>query len=804
MSKTVAEKEDEIRKNISSLINELRSTTRSSKLFKEFKELSFQDQKSEIKEKLKDFKKSDVGSAFADMIKEVFKRDAKTEQELKDKQESIKTIREQIKKNSNILATDEYQKLLEQIELSDEALKEDFKSKYSLYSKMTGMFNKKMLDTTAIVTALATRDPLIGLGVKATGMMGGMMLSGVKNLYGYASGKEQDDSVETNIREKTIVNLQKKLKNLRRDPTEKTTVRSARAGDSKMMSGEYIPILEKILYSTEETYLETAESKDILSRILRIQEDLYALEEMKIFDDLENEKENRESQKKQLSLSEKMNEKLAGSSSLFGDKDNKENKGIIGQITDKITEIGTSVIVASAALGRFKGLLKGATRIIGKGAGPLGLLSAAYFGKKTAEELGTSFSSGFLAELLTGIPDTIGLGEYFETFQTKKLAKEIDYLEKLNENLLLEPARIGFGALSSIGDSISDFYSEKQYDNIKKLLDTIEKKKSIDPNSLSEKEKQKNEKEILSAQERILRIQKLLLSKYGFEFKSDIERNQKIIDAKMKQKDIQIIDSPLKSRMPEQSFGGDMVEKLYNALAVAETGGEKDPFIRTRVVPKTTKDISSAFGPVQITKNLVRGHLELGTFKGDSELEEFVKKYIEQGEKFVDYSLGKINDPRFALGGPGELTSEKDRKMYKMMAMKMIERDLSAVGGDTSQFMKEWRFGATDANIKEDDEYFAKIQGALNEYNIGTKSKDGEIYGQRNDKPNNVINLSKSNEELKAKQLAKNNVNIQNVSHSPTPGSVNGPSNTPSSSSVRNTDSTLSRIMDRTYRGTSS
>lgn len=41
---------------------------------------------------------------------------------------------------------------------------------------------------------------------------------------------------------------------------------------------------------------------------------------------------------------------------------------------------------------------------------------------------------------------------------------------------------------------------------------------------------------------------------------------------------------------------------IYKGLSYAETGGEENPYIRTKVIPKGG---SSAFGPVQITKGLL-------------------------------------------------------------------------------------------------------------------------------------------------------------------------------------------------------
>jgi hypothetical protein len=769
VAKTVEEKDQEIRKNISTLIDELRATTRSSKIFKEFKDLSFQDQKSEIKEKLKEFKKSDVGSAFTDMVKEVFKRDAKTEKELKEKQESIKNIREQIQKNVNLFEADEYQKLLDQIELSDVALKQDFERKYSMYNKITGIFNKKSLDSLAIFSAIAARSPMLGLGIKATGMVGGMMMRGVQNLSGY--GEQQEESPSTKIREQTIINLQKKLKTARKDPVEKTTVRTPRpvAAERESFSGETKTLLEKILYASEETYYEAAESKDLLQKLFRIQEDLYTLEEMKLFDELERDKENHELLKK------------------IGDGKGTDFK------EDVKSEKGTS------SLGFMKDLLAG-------------IATAGILGGILIKQIK---DSGVLGEIADGIKDAVKdkFSDFFfdndpdkkniregSRYLPKNLKKDFEYILGLDDKILMEPVRIAKESILGVKDSALEFLDEKKMTNIEHVMKSLESRKALDPSQMTEKEKARNEKRMRQEEAAILKMQKSLLEGHGFKYKEDIERNQKILDLKFRSKEIETLETPLgivKPKKQEKQYDSKL-EQVYDAVALAETGGEKDPFVRTKV---TDGAPSSAYGPVQITYSLAEGHLDQGLFKEDPEMEEYVKKFIDQGKKFIHYSQGKINDSRFAPGGKGELLSAEDEENYKKMAMKIMEKDLNRVGGDTSRFAREWRFGQKDAYLKSDDKYFAKIENALAK---SMSSSDDQISVEQNRRPSNVINLSKSNEEMRNKQMAQNNVSVKNVSNSPPPGNVNGPSSSPGVTSVRNTDSTIARIMDKNYRGTAS
>ena len=46
------------------------------------------------------------------------------------------------------------------------------------------------------------------------------------------------------------------------------------------------------------------------------------------------------------------------------------------------------------------------------------------------------------------------------------------------------------------------------------------------------------------------------------------------------------------------------LEDIYKAISFAETGGEKNPWIRTNSIPKSGKG-STAYGPVQITGSLL-------------------------------------------------------------------------------------------------------------------------------------------------------------------------------------------------------
>lgn len=139
-------------------------------------------------------------------------------------------------------------------------------------------------------------------------------------------------------------------------------------------------------------------------------------------------------------------------------------------------------------------------------------------------------------------------------------------------------------------------------------------------------------------------------------------------------------------------------DTLYSALSFAETGGELDKFIRT----KAGGGISSAYGPVQITKSLVESALSRNILS--PELRGYAKEYILQGNKFLDAS---ISDPEYGLGGKGHLGERKAE--YESMAKELIAWEASKSGSDLNNFIQRWR----GVSASEDPRYFAKVQSQV-------------------------------------------------------------------------------------------
>jgi len=180
----------------------------------------------------------------------------------------------------------------------------------------------------------------------------------------------------------------------------------------------------------------------------------------------------------------------------------------------------------------------------------------------------------------------------------------------------------------------------------------------------------------------------------------------------------------MKTTIPDEKYTDD-----YQKITNAETGGEKDPNIRTNVQGSG----SSAFGPAQLTKGLAEGYLNKEGMNWTDEEKGYLERFNKQGEKFLKYG-GKdmeqsiINEglvpgspeaeafkKKWDYGGEGELTSEKDKKMYEQVVRKMMKEIRGRVGDDNDAFRREWRFGSTGAKDKnlKDERYKTAYTGSL-------------------------------------------------------------------------------------------
>lgn len=167
---------------------------------------------------------------------------------------------------------------------------------------------------------------------------------------------------------------------------------------------------------------------------------------------------------------------------------------------------------------------------------------------------------------------------------------------------------------------------------------------------------------------------------------------------------------------PQDNMG---IENLYKAFSGAETEAFDNPWIRTTF--REAEGGSTAFGPVQLTGNLVKNYLlnkpEVIQDK------DFANKYLMNARKFAEHgnNKGKIPhfNPDYDYGGQGGLTTEADYEGYSKLS-KAIMSDLWAKAKTTDKplenMIKYWRWGeGSDKSRDDDPEYFKRFFKHLGE-----------------------------------------------------------------------------------------
>jgi len=148
------------------------------------------------------------------------------------------------------------------------------------------------------------------------------------------------------------------------------------------------------------------------------------------------------------------------------------------------------------------------------------------------------------------------------------------------------------------------------------------------------------------------------------------------------------------------------IDDIYNAVAFAETGGEANPWIRTRIQPPGG---STAYGPVQLTA-LKAGDYMDRFFPVLSPFLNFFAMFAAQGHKFRRW--GGVEDvppemQKYNYGGAGDIgASETDRREYVRFAKALMQLDLYAVNYNLGRFIERWR-GVPEC---EDPGYFEKVK----------------------------------------------------------------------------------------------
>jgi hypothetical protein len=155
------------------------------------------------------------------------------------------------------------------------------------------------------------------------------------------------------------------------------------------------------------------------------------------------------------------------------------------------------------------------------------------------------------------------------------------------------------------------------------------------------------------------------------------------------------------------------VEALYRGITRAETRGEDDPFIRTRIT--TAKGGSTAYGPAQITAKLAREFRGRHSNLFTPEENDYLDRFISQGELFIKFGNEPQRegyDKRYDYGGGGDLTSEEDRAVYPGVAKKMLNFYHKKFEGNRDKVLDAWRFGeSSKKTVKKDDpRYFGEVE----------------------------------------------------------------------------------------------
>lgn len=174
---------------------------------------------------------------------------------------------------------------------------------------------------------------------------------------------------------------------------------------------------------------------------------------------------------------------------------------------------------------------------------------------------------------------------------------------------------------------------------------------------------------------------------------------------------ISLNEQAAQEKKPEKPpiFSAPEHEQFYHALSVPETGSEKNPWIRTR-----GKD-STAYGPVQMTATTVKDYYTRypNKFKGN---EEYVEKFLQQGEKFKQQMHSK--DPTYGRGGVGELGSEEYHEPY----MRMADAVFGGMRSDMER-IKKMQSGSFDVGVmtqrwrgvprEKDERYFTQVEAGM-------------------------------------------------------------------------------------------
>lgn len=153
------------------------------------------------------------------------------------------------------------------------------------------------------------------------------------------------------------------------------------------------------------------------------------------------------------------------------------------------------------------------------------------------------------------------------------------------------------------------------------------------------------------------------------------------------------------------------IDKYYAGISHAETGSEKNPYIRTKV--KDAPGGSTAFGPVQITGKLAESANKAGYLKDSKDFYE--KEMKPRYEKMAQSGKNKGKpgySPRHDYGGDAEFDTKKHGQDYVVFAKEIMTGVAKEAKEDEKTFVKKWR----GKDEKQDPEYFKKVEEGKNKF----------------------------------------------------------------------------------------
>jgi hypothetical protein len=165
--------------------------------------------------------------------------------------------------------------------------------------------------------------------------------------------------------------------------------------------------------------------------------------------------------------------------------------------------------------------------------------------------------------------------------------------------------------------------------------------------------------------------------------------------------------SILRQYAPKGVYSEDVLVSMAFIMQ-AETEGEKDRFIRTRIRGEVeNRTASSAYGPVQITMSLMKDYAQrLPQLFTRTEM-NYMWAFVKQGRKFL--SIGQRNKSHsvYGNGGSGDayFRTEEGIQLYFQVALKIWQHHIRSEGGDIVQAMVRWR----GVGVGSDPRYYRGI-----------------------------------------------------------------------------------------------